>query len=103
MHFPDADGGSERILRYHLAMMDAFPDLSFAIEDMIAEGDKVAVRGRMSGTNTGAFRGMPPTGKSVTMGFISLCRVADSGKIAETWGYNDTIGFMQQLGLSDKP
>lgn len=97
MHFPGGDGGTGRILRFHLLTMDAFPDLSFVIDDMIAEGSRVAVRGRMTGTSTGPFHGYPPTGKRVTMGFITLCRVRD-GKIAETWGYNDMPGLMRQLG-----
>jgi hypothetical protein len=54
IHFPDGDGNADRILRYHLVMLDAFPDLSFRIEDTIAEGDKV-VRGTMAGMNTGSF------------------------------------------------
>jgi hypothetical protein len=49
MHFPDGDGNADRILRYHLVLLDAFPDLSFRIEDTIAEGDKVVVRGTMAG------------------------------------------------------
>jgi predicted ester cyclase len=98
MHYPDGDGNVDRILRYHLAMMDAFPNLSFGIDDMIAEGDRIAVRGRMAGTNTGTFQGRPPTGKHVTMGFITICLVR-KGKIAETWGYNDMQGFLRQLGI----
>jgi hypothetical protein len=101
MHFPDSDGDYDRILRYHLVTMDAFPDAAFVIDDMIAEGDRVAVRGRMMGTNTGPFRGRPPTGKSVTMGFITICRI-HAGKVVETWGYNDALGFMQQLGFLPK-
>ena len=101
MHFPDGDGDFSRILAYHLVMMDAFPDLSFGIDDLIGEGDKIVVRGRMSGTNTGTFREMPPTGNRVTMGFITICRVR-AGKIVETWGYNDMPGFVRQLGARPK-
>jgi steroid delta-isomerase-like uncharacterized protein len=97
MHFPDGDGSTDRILRSHLLMMDAFPDLSFVIDDLIAENSRVAVRGRMTGTNTGPFHGHPPTGKRVTMGYITICRI-HNGKIAESWGYNDMPGLMRQLG-----
>jgi predicted ester cyclase len=99
MHFPDGDGDFARILRYHLVMMDAFPDASFVIDDLITEGDRVAVRGQMTGTDTWYFHGMPPTGKRATMGFITICRTRN-GKIVETWGYNDTPGFLRQLGFS---
>ncbi len=102
MHYPDSDGNTDRILRYHLAMMDAFPDLSFGIDDLVAEGDRVAVRGWMRGTNTGPFQGRPPTGNRVTTGFITICRCS-GGKIAETWGYNDMAGFLRQLGIRPGP
>jgi predicted ester cyclase len=101
MHFPDGDGSTGRILRYHLVMMDAFPDLSFEIDDLIAEGEKVVVRGRMQGTNTGQFRGLPPTGNRVAMGFVTIC-LFRQGKIAETWGCNDMPGFIRQLGEDRK-
>jgi predicted ester cyclase len=97
IHFPDGDGNADRILRYHLVMLDAFPDLSFRIEDTIAEGDKV-VRGTMAGMNTGSFQGRPPTHNHVSMGFITICRVR-RGKIVETCGYNDMAGFLRQLGI----
>jgi len=103
MHFPGGDGSVDRLLRSHLSLMDAFPDLSFVIDDLIAEGDRVVVRGRMSGTHAGPFQGRMPTGTRVTMGFITICRVRD-GKIAETWGYNDMAGLLRQLaGRSERP
>jgi predicted ester cyclase len=98
MHFPDGDGNADQILRYHLVMMDAFPDLSSVVDDLIAEGDMVAVRGRIRGTNTGPFQGRPPTNTNVTLGFITICRF-HRGQIAETWGYNDMAGFLRQLGI----
>jgi len=98
MHFPDGDGNTDRILRYHLSMLDAFPDLSFVVDDLIAEKDRVAVRGTMAGTNTGPFRGLPASGKRVTMGFIAICRIRN-GKIVESWGCNDMPGLLRQLGV----
>lgn len=80
-------------------MTEAFPDLSSGIDDMIAEGDRVAVRGRVQGTNTGPFQGRPPNGNPVSMGFITICRVRD-GKVTETWGYNDMAGFLRSSALS---
>jgi predicted ester cyclase len=79
-----------------------FPDLHFTIEDMVAEGDKVAVRLTGTGTNKGEFRGIPPTIKKITVWEIQIDRVA-GGKFVEGWSRYDTLGLMQQLGLIPTP
>ena len=63
---------------------DAFPDGHMTIDDMVAEGDKVAVRWTMTGTHTGEYMGVPPTNKKVTMWIIQIDRVV-GGKIVERW------------------
>jgi len=80
----------------------AFPDLHFTIDDMVVEGDKVAVRLTVTSTNKGAFRGIPPTNKKVTVSEIQIDRVA-GGKFVEGWSRYDTLGLMQQLGLIPTP
>ena len=75
----------------------AFPDWHLTIEDLIAEGDKVVMRGVAGGTHRGAFMGIPPTGRRVTVPGIHIMRIAD-GKIAEHWAQGDYLGMMQQLG-----
>jgi predicted ester cyclase len=60
----------------------AFPDLQGAIEDVVAQDDKVAVRMTYQGTQTGPFLSMPPTGKPVAFEGFDIVRVVD-GKIAE--------------------
>ena len=75
----------------------AFPDAQLTIEDLIAEGDKVVGRFTMRGTHRGAFMGIAPTGKHVTMTGINICRI-EEGKIAEMWQNLDTLGLLQQLG-----
>jgi steroid delta-isomerase-like uncharacterized protein len=62
----------------------AFSDLQYTVEDLIAEGDKVAMRWSLTGTQQGEFRGAPPTGKKTTMSGISTVRIANN-KIAEIW------------------
>jgi steroid delta-isomerase-like uncharacterized protein len=62
----------------------AFSDLQYTVEDLIAEGDKVAIRWSLTGTQQGEFRGAPPTGKKTTMSGISVVRIAND-KIAEIW------------------
>jgi steroid delta-isomerase-like uncharacterized protein len=81
---------------------NAFPDLHFTIDDMVAEGDKVAVRLTATGTNKGAFKGIPPTNKKVTVSMIQIDRIAE-GKFIEGWSRYDTFGLMKQLGLIPTP
>ncbi len=76
----------------------AFPDLHFTIDDMVVEGDKVAVRFTFSGTHKGEFEGIPPTNKKMTMWGIYIDRIA-GGKFVESWVRYDTLGLKQQLGL----
>jgi steroid delta-isomerase-like uncharacterized protein len=76
----------------------AFPDLQAAIDDVISEGDRVAVRGAVRGTHRGELMGIPPTGKRVTVELIDINRV-ENGKLVERWGETDMLGMMQQLGV----
>jgi steroid delta-isomerase-like uncharacterized protein len=80
----------------------AFPDLQITIDDMIVEGDKVAVRSTLRGTQKGELMGIAPTGKSVTMTGIDILRFKD-GKAVEHWGNEDDLGLMQQLGAIPAP
>jgi len=75
----------------------AFPDLRVTIEDMIAEGDKVAIRQTYRGTHKGDLMGNPPTDRPVTFTGMCLYRIAD-GKLAEEWIEYDALGMMQQIG-----
>jgi steroid delta-isomerase-like uncharacterized protein len=76
----------------------AFPDSYFTVEDMIAEGDKVATRKTFHGTHEGEFMGIPPTGQRVSISLIDIVRVAD-GRVVEHWSIGDNLGMMQQLGV----
>ncbi len=91
---PPGREGQRRLIRSYL---QAFPDLRFTIEELIAEGDKVVTRGRYQGTLQGELLGIPPTGKQVNVALIDIVRVAD-GKLVEHWIAADTLGLLQQLG-----
>jgi steroid delta-isomerase-like uncharacterized protein len=80
----------------------AFPDSYFTVEDMVAEGDKVATRKTFHGTHEGAFMGIPPSGRSVSMGLIDIVRISE-GRVAEHWSMGDSLGLMQQLGVVPQP
>jgi steroid delta-isomerase-like uncharacterized protein len=73
-------------------------DPEFTIEDVIAEGDRVAVRLTSAATHVGEFMGMPATGKRYSIQEIHIFRVAD-GKVVEHWHQFDQMGMMRQLGL----
>jgi len=79
-------------------MYDAFPDMHVTIDDMVAEGDKVAARTTWTGTHKGEFMGVPPTNKKVTFSLIVIDRFA-GGKVVEDHGQFDALGLMRQLGL----
>ncbi len=79
-------------------MYVAFPDLHHAIEDQLAEGDRVAVRLIASGTQRGPLNGMPPTGRTMSVGETAIFRLTDN-RIAEQWPQVDTLGMLQQLGV----
>ena len=81
---------------------NAFPDLHHEIVDIVAEGDKVAVRLNVTGTHKGEFQGILPTGKKLSlyeMGFIAIV----DGKITEGWISADKMRLMQQLGALPIP
>jgi predicted ester cyclase len=89
---------SDQELKGHIiAFEEAFPHYELIPEDMLAEGDKVAVRATLKGTHSGEFFGVAPTGKDVSMPLMLIYRIGD-GKIVEHWMNADLLGLMQQLG-----
>ena len=77
----------------------AFPDLRVSVEDLIAEGDRVAARLRFRGTHLGEMDGIAPTGKRVECTGIVISRV-EGGRIAEDWANFDDLIMMRQLGVT---
>jgi len=75
----------------------ALADPAFTIEDLIAEGDRVAARITTAATQVGTFMGMPPSGKRYEIGEIHIFRLRD-GKVVEHWHQMDQMGMMKQLG-----
>lgn len=76
----------------------AFSDVRMSVDDMVAEGDKVATRYSARMKHTGEFLGVAATGKEVTLIALEILRIKD-GKLAEHWEVWDTMGLMQQLGV----
>jgi steroid delta-isomerase-like uncharacterized protein len=97
-HSPTGDTNFEQWKQHRASLYTAFPDLNWTIEDMIAEGDKIVVRFRASGTQKGTFQGLPPTERPINITGVAIYRIA-SGKFAEDWAFMDTLGVMRQLGV----
>lgn len=96
--------GLKDILR---AFRTGFPDIVFAIEEQISEGDKVASRFEWTGTHRGEFLGIPATGRSVRVWGMVIDRLVEGrdgqAKIKETRIIMDTMGLMIQLGVVPAP
>lgn len=95
---PDLAGpdGMKRLIR---ELTDAFPDHETRINDIVAEGDRVAVRVTFIGTHRGDFRGMGATGKKFSQMQMHLVRVDEAGRALDHWAVRDDLGMMGQLGL----
>jgi len=89
--------GKEGLLEGIKRVSAGLTDAEMTIDDMVAEGDRVAVRLTSSATQSGPFMGVPPSGKRYTIGEIHIFRVRD-GKVAEHWHQADFLGMMRQLG-----
>ena len=92
----------EDFKQFMAAFIAAFPDQQHTVEELIAEGDKVAPRLVIRGTHRGAFNGIPPTGKPVTITGINILRIAN-GQIVEHWSEGDNHGMLQQVGVVPTP
>jgi C-1 hydroxylase len=90
--------GYENWKHYVTKFLKAFPDLQVTIEDIIAEGDKVWTSVKITGAHKGEFRGIAPTGKTITQKCVWIDRIAD-GKFIESWSIDDNLDFLRQLGV----
>ncbi len=90
----------DEFVRLQQGFLAAFPDQHVTLEQILAEGDRVAVRAIYRATNTGPLEGNPATGKAVEAPFIALFRI-EGGRVAELWIEWDNRAMMRQLGLVD--
>lgn len=103
-HFPLAPGPQDKPT--HVAgqanIKTIFPDYRFEIIDQIAEGDLVLTRSWVRGTQQGEFLGQPGTGQTFEITLNNVMRIRD-GKIVDEWDEFDTLSFLSQLGIVDRP
>ena len=94
---------AEDDLKHHIAMYDvALPGYWIEVEDMMAEGDKVALRGMVRGVHNGQLMDIGPTGREVAIALFITYRIAD-GKIVEHWMLADMLSLLQQVGAVPSP
>lgn len=79
------------------ALRQGFPDIQWTIEDLVAAGDRVAVRWTWQGTHRGSFRGFPASQKQVTDNAIAIYQFRDN-KVVQAWIQSDRLGVLQQIG-----
>lgn len=92
--------GAEEIVGFLEGHFDAFPDYAGHNEAIVAEDDLVVVRYHASGTHTGEYKDVEPTGIRATWTGMSMYRVED-GQIAEIWIEEDRLGLLEQLEMVD--
>lgn len=94
--------GRLAIRESYSSFLTAFPDVSQTVENIVAEGDLVAVRITSRGTHTGELGGIEPTGAEIEVQQMFFARIED-GVIAERWFLPDNLSLLQQLGVIDFP
>lgn len=94
--------GREAVLETTKELRTAFPDFVVSPQEIVAEGDTVAVRMTQWGTHEGTFMGTEPTGKSFEIEAMAFLRLED-GKIVERRVRPDVLGMIQQLGIEELP
>jgi steroid delta-isomerase-like uncharacterized protein len=88
--------GIEAYKQFFTAAFAAFPDARSTVDQMLADGDRVAAHWSFQGTHQGEYAGIAPTGKNITSTTTAIYHIA-SGKIAEIWGDSDNLGLLRQL------
>jgi len=89
--------GSESMKQTVTMLFKGFPDLHVTIEDIAAEADKVWDRVTVTGTHTGEYHGIAPTGKKITFTGVRIWRIID-GKVVERTSVYDFLDFYKQIG-----
>jgi predicted ester cyclase len=90
--------GAETIKQEIEWFRNAIPDLTYTVEDQVAEGDKVVSRYTATGTHQGEFFGVAPTGNRIEMSGIQIDRFDENGRMVEEWPEYDMLGAMKQMG-----
>ncbi len=99
---PGMPAGREGLKALFRMIRQAMPDMVMTPEDIVAEGDRVAIRAVMTGTQTGEWMGIPASGKHVEITVMDLDRI-ENNQFAEHWGVGDVMALMTQIGAIPAP
>jgi steroid delta-isomerase-like uncharacterized protein len=97
--FPGTSGDLAGLKDFVAQIREAFPDLQMTADDLIMEGDRLAVRSTMRGTHEGDFMGIAATGKKIEVSNYDFVRF-ENDQAAEHWGAIDSDALMEQLGVA---
>ena len=97
-HVPGGPKNRDGFLEHNSYFNQAFSERRLVVEDLVAEGDKVVARVTWNGVHSGGFRGLPPTGKRISISAYIVERF-EQGRSVEHWSLFDQMSMMQQLGL----
>jgi steroid delta-isomerase-like uncharacterized protein len=90
--------GRQAVTKIHQALFDALPDLHLEQDELLVEGNDAVQIGTMTGTYTGGFMGLPPSGKTLRVPIVLICRLED-GLIARERRIYDFTGMLVQIGV----
>jgi predicted ester cyclase len=91
--------GAKALVDSLTTFLEAMPDWHLSEDYVVAQGDRVSVRGTFSGTHRGQFMGVAPSGKNVSWTGLLIYRLDDNGMIVERWQDFDRMSLFQQLGV----
>ncbi|MDN5852760.1 MAG: ester cyclase [Actinomycetia bacterium] len=94
---PDVPPDRNGITAFYRALVAGLPDLHVGLEDLLIDGDRVAVRFILTGTHTGELLGTSPTGNHLEVGAVTILRF-DGDKVAERWNRLDDVALLTQIG-----
>jgi predicted ester cyclase len=100
---PDLPPTLEGLKMFIRALRQGLPNLQCPVDEVVAEGDRVAGRFSLRGTHNGTLFGIPTTGKQVAVGVMVIARFDEAGKWVEDWASWDQLGMLQQLGVIPAP
>jgi predicted ester cyclase len=99
-HFDGEDLTNDEYREMQRELIVGFPDAEFTFEPVVVEGETVAGHWGMTGTHTGEFVGLKPTGRTVRVTGTFITRYDEDGRAVETWENIDQFGLLQQLGIA---
>lgn len=94
--------GIDAVVEHEQTLYEAFPDMEYRLEEIVAEGPIAAARWTVTGTHEREFEGIPPTNATIEVPAQGMVH-AEDGAITEVWLTYDRLGIMQQLGVVDAP